>query len=369
MKTTCTIQKNWKTLLLSAFTVALGLQSMAQSPSSPGPQESMRVSLYQLNANGSINLADGNLTNYDDNFSDDIIDDAIKMNNFGENFGILRHSTKLAIEQRKKVYYTDTAFFTMWNMQIRNYRLIITTANLDHPGLMAELVDNYLNVSTPILLNDLNTIDFAINSTPASYATNRFKVVFRNPTLSPLATTFTGFTGRLGSNSIELQWVVNNESAMSAYIVERSVDGVTFSPIRTVAPQNASGVRNYASSDLGFIKADNFYRIKAISLNGAVQYSSILKISAGGAAQDILVYPNPIVNKKLTMQIAAARSGKYYFSLYNSIGSLIPLAPIEIAAGQVTQVIQLPTTIAPGVYRLRITTPENAIIVKTINVL
>jgi hypothetical protein len=170
MKTTCTIQKNWKTLLLSAFTVALGLQSMAQSPSSPGPQESMRVSLYQLNANGSINLADGNLTNYD----------AIKMNNFGENFGILRHSTKLAIEQRKKVYYTDTAFFTMWNMQIRNYRLIITTANLDHPGLMAELVDNYLNVSTPILLNDLNTIDFAINSTPASYATNRFKVVFKS---------------------------------------------------------------------------------------------------------------------------------------------------------------------------------------------
>jgi len=369
VKTTITLSKKWKLLLLNAVALTAGFQSMAQASSTPGPTESLRVSLYQLNSNGTTNLADGNLTNYDDAFSNAVIDDALKMNNFGENFGILRDATKLAIEQRRKIYANDTTYFSMWNMQQRSYRLIITTYNLEHPGLIGTFEDSYLNTSTPLLLNNQNVINFNINSTPASYATNRFRIVFRNPTLQPLATNFTSFTGRLASEKVALQWIVNNESAMREYVVERSADRINYLPIGNVPAINIAGSRTYTSEDAHYLKADNFYRIKGIGMNGEVQYTSILKISAGARGEAISVYPNPVINRKLSIQINATVAGKYYLNLYNSAGSLIPLAPIEVAVGQTTQNILLPSTLPSGVYRLRITTPENGDVIKSINVL
>jgi hypothetical protein len=369
VKTTITLSKNWKLLLLNAFALTTGLQLMAQSPSSPSPSESLRISLYQLNSNGTTSLVDGNLTNYDDAFSNAVIDDALKMNNFGENFGILRDATKLAIEQRRKIYATDTTFFSMWNMQRRNYRLIITTYNLEHPGLVGTFEDSHLNASTPLLLNNQNVIDFSVNTTPTSYAAGRFRIVFRNPTLQPLATNYTSFTGRLGARQVDLQWTVNNESAMREYVVERSADRINYLPVRNVQAINSAGSRTYAAMDAGYLKADNFYRIKGVGMNGEIQYSSILKISAGSRAEAISVYPNPVINRKLSIQIAASKAGKYHLSLYNSAGAMIPLSPIEVQEGQTTQQMLLPSTIAPGVYRLRITTPENASVIKSINVL
>jgi hypothetical protein len=366
MKTIVTHLKNIKLLALLAILLLSRLQSTAQSG---GPQESMRISLYQLLSTGTTNLADGNLTNYDNSFSNSIGDDAIKMNNFGENFGILRDATKLAIEQRRKIYDADTTFLVMWNMQIRSYRLIITTYNLEHPGLQGYFEDAFLHTSTPLALNSINTIDFAVNSTAGSYASNRFMITFRNPTLVPLATTFTGFTGRLNNNKIDLQWIINNESAMSAYEVQRSVDGSNFTTISSQAAINTPGSRTYISSDATYLKGANYYRIRAIGLNGSAQYSNILNISGGARMQDIGIYPNPVVNKKMNMVFSVQTSGRYSLNLYSTSGSIIPLTPVEVMSGQTNLMVLLPRSLASGVYRVLIVSPDNITTVKTITVL
>jgi hypothetical protein len=370
VKTLITQTKKLHLICNMTFAMLAAGSIYAQAPSSTSvPQESMRVSLYQLSASGTTTLADGNLTNYNDSYSNEVGDDALKMNNFGENFAILRSTYKLAIEQRRKIYDADTTFFSMWNMQQRNYRLIVTTYNLEHPGLQGFFVDSYLNTSTPLALNSQNLIDFSVTSVAGSYTAERFKIVFRNPTLTPLATLFSSFNGRLNGSKIDLQWNVNNEVAMSEYVLERSLDRINFSPLYHASAANTGATRSYSSADANYFKGDNFYRVKAIGLAGDVQYSSILKINGGGLTQEILVFPNPVSDKKVNILITAVSSGKYQLNLYNSAGSRIVLPSMQVTAGQNSQTIELPVTLATGIYRLKITSPENISVVKTLNVL
>ena len=86
--------------------------------------EQIRDNLYSFNADGSTSLYDGNLTVYSVNNSNSIDGmDAVKMSNFGENLGLQRGTTTLAIERRQSITAADTIFFKMWNMHQRTYKL------------------------------------------------------------------------------------------------------------------------------------------------------------------------------------------------------------------------------------------------------
>jgi hypothetical protein len=86
-------------------------------------QETMRANLYVVN-NSVPTLIDGNLTIYNSSFSNAVDwDDAWKLTNAGENFGIIRSNTTLVIERRSLIGLTDTTTFRMWNIQQRNYQI------------------------------------------------------------------------------------------------------------------------------------------------------------------------------------------------------------------------------------------------------
>jgi hypothetical protein len=369
VKTLFTIPEKPKLATLMLASLFLGFHSFGQVPSPvpSGLSESMRVNLYQLSSGGTTTLADGNLTNYNDAYSNGLDDDAPKMNNFGENFSIMRSGTRLAIEQRMLINYTDTTFFNMWNMGQRSYRLVIITYNLEHPGLLGFLEDAFLGTSTPLLLNSTNTYDFSVNSSAGSNAIGRFRIIFRNPSLAPLAATFTSFTGKLNGKKVDLLWNINNEVAMREYVVERSFNRVNYTSIQSLSPENSPGSKSYTSSDPGFVKGDNYYRIRAVGLNGEVSYSTILKISTGNATE-INVYPNPVIAKKLNISITGALAGRYQMSLYNSAGTAMPLNRIESSGGSLNQSVKLPATLAPGIYRLRVIAPDQSETIKTISV-
>lgn len=355
------------TLAIIFFT---GINIWAQTTlSTSNLQESMRVSLYQLNTIGSITLADGNLTNYDDSYSNGTTDDALKMNNFNENFAILRHTVNLAIEQRQKIVDSDTTFFLMWNMQLRNYRLIIIANNLEHPGLQGFFLDSYLNTSTPLALNDQNTIDFAVNSDAGSYNPQRFKIVFKNPTLTPLATLFNNFSGNLNGSKIELSWNVNNHSNIVGFSVERSTDRVHFTNISQLIPSSNMATTTYNVSDGNYNKGDNFYRVKAVCSSGNEAYSQILKVNGNGKDADFTIYPNPVTGNKINLFFTAKKNDIYKLALYYNEGMNIHLNSIRVSKGQNIQIIELPSILPKGNYYLKISTAENSLALKQISVL
>ncbi len=332
-------------------------------------QVRMRCNLLIVDQTGAT-LMDGNMTNYNTQYSNNVDNyDIWKMSNFGENFGILRSNANLVIERRNIIQTSDTTFFRMWNVQQRNYRLQVIAENLHTFNLVAFVRDRYLNQDTPVQLNDTTDVDFTINSQAGSYAQNRFLLIYVDASMSsPLPVTFTGVQASRKNKEVLISWTVANELAMQDYELEQSADGVHFQRIHTEPAKNSvgSGVYQYLqmqpSMDL------HYYRVKANSLGGKIQYSATARVGQVTGADQFQVYPNPVQNKSLQMQMDVKIGGAHSLSLVTTGGSRQFLEHMQLSAGSINKTISLPADLAPGIYRLQITSPNGNILVKTISV-
>ena len=349
---------------------AIILICLTQSLSS-NAQVRMRANLQIVDANGTT-LMDGNMTNYNNIYSNAIDGyDIWKMSNFGENFGILRSTANLVVERRALITSADTTYFRMWNMQQRNYRIQVIAEKLHTSNLMGFVRDSYLNQDFPIDLNDTTDINFTVNAQAGSAAADRFKLIYVNLSVAAgtLPVNFTGLTASRKSNNIQLSFSVANEINMHQYVVQHSADGRLFKDITTIAPSGAGSSKTYQTFDVQTATATHFYRIKGISIGGKEQFSVIAKVSAQSNQPAIQVYPNPITGKSMQIELNNTVAGTHQMVAISNIGQRFVLPALKIAGTQQMQTVQLPGSMAPGVYRLQVTAPDAKVLVKTIVVL
>lgn len=134
--------------------------------------------LYKVSENSNT-LVDANVVVFDNSYSNTVDnDDALKLANSSENFGILTDNKTLSIEGRHPLNSNDAIHFNMWNMQRQQYSLEFVPGNLSNNGLTAILKDSYLHTSTPVDLNTATSVNFRVTSDAASAAPNRFSLVF-----------------------------------------------------------------------------------------------------------------------------------------------------------------------------------------------
>jgi hypothetical protein len=326
-------------------------------------QPSMRANLHVVTSSGSTVLMDGNLTNYDDIYSNSLdMYDAWKMNNFSENFGILRSNSVLVIERRKNISISDTTFFKMWNMQYRNYRLQIITKNFSEPGMRAVLIDKFLNTKTNIRLNDTNYINFTVNANAASWNSLRFQLIYSNPEI-PLK--FISFSGSKADNAIRLAWTVAYEKKISKYVVEQSFDGMNFKDLAEVTAQNL-GNNNYSFTPVRPFVTDNYYRIKAQHADGTVSYSEVTKVD--GEVLVASVFPNPVTDRAFHVRVKGITSGNT-MQLVGLTGVVfqVPAANVSTIGMDLVKVT-LPSKIQSGIYKLKILFTNNTSQVVTVRV-
>lgn len=312
-------------------------------------QPSMRANLHVVAANGTTVLMDGNLTNYDNVYSNSVdMYDAWKMSNFSENFGILRNNNVLVIERRKNVDISDTTFFKMWNMQYRNYRLQVITKNFNQPGVSAYLLDKFLDRKTEVKMNDTTLVNFTVNSNPASWNSARFHIVYTKPE-APLQ--FISLVGSRADNAIQIKWTVANEKNITKYIVEHSLDGRRFTDMADVNAQNL-GNNNYAYSPKKPFVTDNYYRIKAFHTHGTVYYSEVTKVA--GEVFVASVFPNPVTERTFYIRMGGI-TNESVLQLVNLSGITYKISPVNVSASGTDLVkVSLPSQIYPGLYILKV---------------
>ena len=311
-------------------------------------------------------LADGNVVAFDDNFDNDInTDDAIKIANTSENIGIKRNGTTFALEARKPVVAEDTIFYTFNTMKLQNYRLQFTPENMSTPGLTAVLADRFLSTTTPISLTDTSSVNFQITTNAGSYAQDRFYVIFKTSAVV-LPVTITRISATRNNNkTVKVDWNVESETSMRNYEVEHSADGRSFTKLDEAQPKaNNGGTAVYSRIDENPLPEDNFYRIKAISNSGLVQYSSIVKVARLKTQPGIEVYPNPVTDKKINIQFSSQPKGTYQVELINAAGQSVYKNTIELSGSNSTQSIQPDKTIAAGNYKLKITAEDGTANIK-----
>ena len=310
-------------------------------------------------------MADGNVVAFDKAFSNGIDgNDALKMINSGENFSVKLNGQLLIIDAKSPVTVNDTISYYTSNLAKITYKLIFAPENMQSAGVQAFLVDKFLSTETPVSLIDSTFFNITITTNAASSAADRFKIVFRQ--LAALPVTVTSVTATLKNKDVEVKWNVQNESGIQQYQVEKSTDGIQFNQASSVNAKNSvSG--NYSWTDLNVSDGTYYYRIKIISVDGKISYTQIVKVISGKSQDQISVYPNPVKDGIIHLQLTNQPEGNYGVRLFSSAGQLIVSKKITHAKGTSEETIICPN-LAKGIYQLEIVKTDGSVeVIKVMN--
>jgi len=210
-------------------------------------------------------------------------------------------------------------------------------------------LDGYLNTVSPISIAGNTQYPFTTNTDAASYTATRFKIVFR--TAGALPVSITSLKAYQRNTGIQVEWNTANETNMSSYEVEKSVDGTGFNKAGTIT---AIGSSNYSWFDASPVNGNNYYRIKMVDKNGATKFTQIVNVKIGGIKNIFTVVGNPVKNKTLVLQLESVEKGNYTVAIYNNLGQLVTNKTIVHNGGSATETIGL-GNILTGTYQLSIT--------------
>ncbi len=331
------------------------------------------VNLYLEDSDTSAVLADGVLSRFDGAYTADIdADDLAKQANFNENLGIHSQGISLMAEARPDIQTTDTIRLQLWNITKRNYQFRIKADRFDSVNtLHAWIEDKLTGNKQPIALNGgITSVAFSVTNDTLSQNPDRFRIVFRNePAVLPV--TLTSIKASAQNSGVNIDWTVTNETNMKHYTVERSADGgKTFGGMVTVPAKNlpSAAYTSYAAVDVQPAKGDNLYRIRMEEKEGTATYSAIVKVVIGEANRNVLltVYPNPVTDGKLNLQLRNIPAGTYHASLFGADGKPVYRKTIAVTqAGVQSEQLLLGNTLAQGSYQLIITSNNGTTIRET----
>jgi hypothetical protein len=313
-------------------------------------------------------ITDGNIVAFENGLGNEVNQfDAEKILNTGENFGISRDQKLLSVEARDAININDTIFYRFQNLRPQPYQLRFAPINIS-TTLSAYLIDRYSNSNTPISLIDSSFIDFVINADTASYAADRFILVFKQPDILPV--TIVNIAARRNADQTnQITWSVENEKNIQEYSIERSPNGTAFNTIGYTSPSaNNNGSSSYSYHDEMPLNEINFYRIKAASNSGQLQYSNIAKVERMNSVANISVYPNPVVDKMIHVSFNNQKQGMYILQLSNKAGQVIYTRAVKISEMNTVYTPGPGDVLASGTYQLCIIKEDGSKVVEQLMV-
>ena len=163
---------------------------------------------------------------------------------------------------------------------------------------------------------------------------------------------------------VNVYWKIANEISMKQYEVERSTDGVDFTTVGTI---NTLGKTEYSFTDRIAFAGICYYRIKAVSVNGELDYSSIRFVSSIHGAFQVVSYPNPIASGSIfTLEIINEEAFQYQLRLYNFLGQAVLQSSIDATTNRYSYSIHLPEHLVSGAYQLEVISPSGNRVIQKI---
>ncbi|WP_375443882.1 T9SS type A sorting domain-containing protein [uncultured Fibrella sp.] len=103
---------------------------------------------------------------------------------------------------------------------------------------------------------------------------------------------------------MQLDWSTAWEQVADRFVVERSLDAAEFAEVGTLpAAGNTNGQRTYTLTDEKPNDGANYYRLKQIDQDGAVNYSKTIAVVVRTDQPSVVVYPNPADGRQLHLQV------------------------------------------------------------------
>jgi len=168
-----------------------------------------------------------------------------------------------------------------------------------------------------------------------------------------LPTKFIGITAIQKANDVIINFSTTNETQVHSYEVEESSNGINFKKGASIVAKNAN-INYYSCLATHVVMGNNYYRIKAIDNNRLINYSQIIKLKFGSTkVASISVYPNPIKNGVVQLQLSDIEQGEYTIRIINIVGKGEFTKVIHHLGGSSVQPINL-KEVSKGTYVLQV---------------
>jgi hypothetical protein len=174
-------------------------------------------------------------------------------------------------------------------------------------------------------------------------------------TCSVLGVNFISIAAQPQDGQVKLEWTVGNESNVSEYQVEKSLDGQTFNPIGSIAYKASnSNINQYSFIDKNGISTAGtlYYRVKEIEWSNASDYSRIVSVSTDAQTTRLSVYPNP-VNHSATISFTLTAQGTISLKLVDLKGALLWQTEYHALTGQNELPLTAISNLPDGLYFLQ----------------
>jgi hypothetical protein len=169
-------------------------------------------------------------------------------------------------------------------------------------------------------------------------------------------------------NVIKIYWNTSCEINVKEFIVEKSLNGVEFNPIITVAAIKTTATqKSYKSIDNSINANIIYYRIKVIDNNGKIEYSKVVAIKTT-TKNSFEVVANPVLGKELKVQLNNLQKGNYTIEIFNASGKKVQQVNLALDNNNLSKTIQLNELINTGLYFVKLSglsiAETNAVFVK-----
>lgn len=120
---------------------------------------------------------------------------------------------------------------------------------------------------------------------------------------------------------IDVKWETEDEINVKEFAIERSVDSKEWEQIALVKSLSEDN-RNNKYSYIDQSSFEYYYRLKMIDIDGLFSYSEIRKPNCIILENEIMVQPNPIVNRAM-VELNTTGVSNFEFQLFNNLGQLL----------------------------------------------
>ncbi len=189
---------------------------------------------------------------------------------------------------------------------------------------------------------------------------NTFSIFTGTDNSNPLPVKLISFQAKLFNHDVILSWSTASEINSSHFIVEASVDGITFIPVGEIlAKGNSSSTQHYSFTHTDAFKNMNYneiiyYRLNCMDKNNLSKNSGIIQVQINHELKEkINILPNPF-SHELSISMITDTETKANITLMNIEGKIIFQQQSKLLKGTNLFTINNPGELVQGIYFVQI---------------
>jgi hypothetical protein len=152
-----------------------------------------------------------------------------------------------------------------------------------------------------------------------------------NATVLPITLKY--FTAWKRPDANRITWLTTTENNFSHFEIEKSIDGVNFITITTIAGKGGKSKETAYTFDDNEVKAIQYYRLKYVDANGQYTYSNILRVNRDDVTNTKVLFSNRVTTM-LALRLIDMNTDNLSIKIIDNSGREVRRQNVKINPGE-----------------------------------